>query len=324
MDKLNLIIKPIATEFETFKELFEASFCSTNPLLNEMLTYIKKKRGKMMRPALTLLFAKVVGDVNDSVYRAAISLELLHTASLIHDDVVDDSDQRRGQSSVKGAYTNTLAVLVGDYLLATSLCQAALTGKTHVVELVARLGQQLADGEIDQIATVQNENFSIEAYFEVIKKKTAALFVTAAETGAVAAGGHKAICEVAIKMGEKMGIAFQIKDDLLDYFPSEVTGKSSGNDLREGKLTLPALYVLNHFPDSSMQQIALRIKSQEATEVEMESFMEYVKTNGGIDYAEEQIDAYCEAAIALLPKEMEEGIRTALVTYITYITERTK
>ncbi|MGL4853239.1 MAG: polyprenyl synthetase family protein [Phocaeicola sp.] len=324
MEKLNLIKKPIAAEFETFKSLFEESLSSTNPLLSEVLNYIKQKQGKLMRPVLTLLMAKATGEVSMAVYRAAISLELLHTASLIHDDVVDDSDQRRGQSSVKGIYNNSLAVLVGDFILATSLRQAALTGRTEVVELIARLGQQLADGEIAQIATVYDESFSMDAYFDVIKKKTAALFIAACEAGYLAAGGDLTGLEMAALIGEKMGVAFQIKDDLLDYLSSEEIGKPSGNDLKEGKLTLPALYVLNQYPNLSMQEVALKIKKQEASEEEMSTFILYVKENGGIEYAEEQIKCYCDSAIALLSSDMDEALRAAFIGYIHFITERTK
>ncbi|MGL4520060.1 MAG: polyprenyl synthetase family protein [Phocaeicola sp.] len=324
MEKLKLIKKPITTQFATFKELFEASLSSSNPLLNEMLSYVKSKRGKQMRPALTLLVAKATGEVNDAVYRSAISLELLHTASLIHDDVVDDSNQRRGQASVKGIYNNSLAVLLGDFILATSLRQAALTGQTRLVDLVATLGQELADGEIAQIATVQDKTFSIEAYYHVIKNKTAALFVAAAKAGAIAAGGNEEEITRAGLLGEKMGIAFQMKDDLLDYLSSEQIGKPAGNDLNEGKLTLPALYVLNHFPTDQMVEIAQRIKIQEATQAEKEQFIDYVKQYGGIEYTEQQIKQESQAAIELLPNTLDKELQLALVTYIEFITERTQ
>ncbi|MGL5272017.1 MAG: polyprenyl synthetase family protein [Phocaeicola sp.] len=324
MNKLDLIKEPIAVEFETFKEMFEASLDSSNSLLNEMLSFVMQKRGKQMRPALTLLMAKMVGNVNDAVYRSAISLELLHTASLIHDDVVDDSNQRRGQASVKGIYNNSLAVLLGDFILATSLRQAALTGQTKLVDLIARLGQQLADGEIAQLSTIQQEEFSIDAYFDVIKKKTAALFIAASEAGFVAAGGDDEGAKIAALMGEKMGMAFQMKDDLLDYLPSEEIGKPSGNDIREGKLTLPALYVLNNFPDAEMHSIGLKIKTQLATEAEINAFIDYVKKNGGIEFTEKQINAECESAISLLPHTLDKNLRIALISYINFITERTK
>lgn len=324
MEKLKLIKEPIITEFETFKALFEESLYSDNLLLNEVLSYVKQKRGKLMRPVLTLLMAKVAGEVNNAVYRSAISLELLHTASLIHDDVVDDSNQRRGQSSVKGVYDNSLAVLVGDFILATSLREAALTGDTRLVDLVAKLGQQLADGEIAQVATVQEENFSIDAYYNVIRKKTAALFIAAAQAGFIAAGGdEEGVNRVGI-IGEKMGMAFQMKDDLLDYLTTEEIGKPAGNDLREGKLTLPALYVLNHFPNEDIEKIALKIKLQEATEEEMNRFTTHVKSCGGIEFTQKQIAVACQEAIDLLPESLEEGLRIALTTYILYITERNK
>ena len=186
MDKLQQIRLPIVKEFEEFKSLFDASLQSSNPLLSEVLTYIKQRNGKMMRPILTLLMAKLFGEINYSALHAALSLELLHTASLVHDDVVDESDKRRGQSSVNAIYNNKVSVLVGDYMLATSLKHSAMTGSIRIVDLVARLGQNLAEGEIIQLTNINASEFSEEVYYDVIRKKTAALFTASAEAGAVA------------------------------------------------------------------------------------------------------------------------------------------
>ena len=183
MERLEQIKGPISNEFEVFKQKFDASLQSSNPLLGEVINFIKQRKGKMMRPMLTLLMAKLCGEIKDSTYDVAISLELLHTASLVHDDVVDESDKRRGQSSVNAIYDNKVSVLVGDYLLATSLTNAAMTGDVRLVELVGRLGQELSEGEIIQLNNTNASNFSEDVYFEVIKKKTAALFATAAEAG---------------------------------------------------------------------------------------------------------------------------------------------
>lgn len=171
MDKIELITRPIEKELEAFRQLFDSSLQSSNPLLNEVLSYIKKRNGKMMRPILVMLMAKLHGVLNDATLHAALSLELLHTASLVHDDVVDESDKRRGQSSVNAVYNNKVSVLVGDYMLATSLRHAAFTGMIELVELVARLGQELAEGEIIQLANTSNREFSEEVYFNVIRKK---------------------------------------------------------------------------------------------------------------------------------------------------------
>ena len=265
MDRLEQIKQPISAEFEVFKQKFDIALQSSNPLLGEVINFIKRRKGKMMRPMLTLLMAKLCGKIEESTYYAAISLETLHTASLIHDDVVDESDKRRGQLSVNALYDNKVAVLVGDYLLATSLMNAALTGDIRVVDLVSRLGQDLSEGEIIQLSNTNASDFSEEVYFDVIKKKTAALFSSAAEAGAKSAKASDEMVEKASLFGVLIGIAFQIKDDIFDYYTSDELGKPTGNDMREGKLTLPALYVLNTLKDESMMSLALKIRALEAS-----------------------------------------------------------
>lgn len=191
MDKLEVIKKPIEKELSEFKALFDASLKSSTPLLDEVLGYIKQRNGKMMRPILVLLMAKLYGGINDSTLHAALSLELLHTASLVHDDVVDESNKRRGQSSVNALYDNKVSVLVGDYMLATSLRHASYTNHIELVGLVARLGQDLSEGEIIQLVNISNRDFSEEIYFDVIRKKTAALFTASAESGAISVNAPK-------------------------------------------------------------------------------------------------------------------------------------
>lgn len=324
MDKIELIKLPIEKELGEFKALFDTSLCSTNPLLNEVLTYVKKRNGKMMRPILVLLMAKLFGKVTDSTLHAALSLELLHTASLVHDDVVDESDKRRGQSSVNAIYNNKVSVLVGDYMLATSLKHAAHTGMLELVELVARLGQELSEGEIIQLANTANRDFSEEIYFDVIRKKTAALFTASAESGAVSVHAVPEAVKNAALFGEMIGVAFQIKDDIFDYYESPELGKPTGNDMLEGKLTLPALYVLNRCNDESLRDLALRIRSMQASKEEIASFVELVKQEGGIEYAEQVMHDYRNKALALLPAAADEAIRTALTAYIDYVIERKK
>lgn len=314
---------PIIQEFEVFKQMFDASLQSSNPLLNEVITYIKQRNGKMMRPMLVLLMAKVYGEVLDATYHAAISLELLHTASLVHDDVVDESDKRRGQKSVNALYDNKVSVLVGDYLLAASLKEAAMTSDIRIVNLVAKLGQNLSEGEIVQLSNTEAIDFSEDVYFEVLRKKTASLFSTCAEAGALSANSTDEIDQNASLFGEMIGIAFQIKDDIFDYFTSDV-GKPTGNDMREGKLTLPALYVLNHFADETMRALAYRIRSLEATQEEIEDFIEYVKQQGGIEYAQKVMMDYRNKALDLLPSATTPEVRVALTAYIDYVINRTK
>lgn len=324
MSRLEQIKQPIQTEFEVFKQKFDASLQSSNPLLGEVINFIKQRRGKMMRPMLTLLMAKLCGKIEESTYYAAISLELLHTASLVHDDVVDESDKRRGQASVNALYDNKVSVLVGDFLLATSLTNAALTENISLVKLVSCLGQKLSEGEIIQLSNTNASDFSEDVYFDVIKKKTAALFSTAAEAGVRSVESCDETAEKAYRFGELIGIAFQIKDDIFDYNPSDSLGKPSGNDMKEGKLTLPALYVLNAFNDESMKKLALKIRSLEATTEEITLFIDYVKQNGGIEYATQVMIDYRNKALALLPKTASPDLKEALTSYIDYVIERSK
>ena len=324
MDKLQQIRLPIVKEFEEFKSLFDASLQSSNPLLSEVLTYIKQRNGKMMRPILTLLMAKLFGEINYSALHAALSLELLHTASLVHDDVVDESDKRRGQSSVNAIYNNKVSVLVGDYMLATSLKHSAMTGSIRIVDLVARLGQNLAEGEIIQLTNINASELSEEVYYDVIRKKTAALFTASAEAGAVAVNSSDEMVQNARLFGEMIGIAFQIKDDIFDYYSSGEIGKPTGNDMSEGKLTLPALHVLNTLGDEKMCQLAFRIKSLDATDAEISLFIDYVKKNGGIEYARQVMVDYRNKALDLLPSTADTTIKDALTAYIDYVIEREK
>lgn len=324
MNKIDLIKQPVAKELEEFRGLFEDSLTSTDPLLGEVLSYVKKRSGKIMRPILVMLMAKLFGTLSDSTFHAALSLELLHTASLIHDDVVDESNERRGQSSVNAIYNNKVSVLVGDYMLATSLKHAAHTGKVELVELVACLGQELSEGEILQLGNTGKEDFAEDTYFDIIRKKTAALFKISAQSGAVSVNASPKEAMKAALFGEMIGIAFQIKDDIFDYFENAELGKPTGNDMLEGKLTLPALYVLNKLHDTSLNELALRIRALNASKEEIAQFVETVKREGGIEYATQKMYEFREKALALLPASTDEAIRNALTAYIDYVIERNK
>ncbi|MBU3856792.1 MULTISPECIES: polyprenyl synthetase family protein [Bacteroides] len=324
MNKIDLIKQPVETELNEFRALFEASLTSSNPRLQDVLSYIKKRKGKMMRPILVMLMAKLFGKLNDATFHAALSLELLHTASLVHDDVVDESDERRGQSSVNAIYNNKVSVLVGDYMLATSLKHASHTGMIRLVELVACLGRDLSEGEILQLTNIENNDFSEQAYFDVIRKKTAALFRASAESGAVSVGAGEENIRKASLFGELIGIAFQIKDDIFDYFDSSQIGKPTGNDMMEGKLTLPAIYVLNKLNDSKLNELALRIRKLEASKEEIGSFVERVKNEGGIGYAEKTMRDFRNKALGLLSDFEGNAICRSLAAYIDYVVERDK
>ena len=324
MDKLQQIKLPIDKEFEEFRRLFDSSLQSSNSLLSEVLSYIKQRNGKMMRPILALLIAKLFGEINDSTLHAALSLELLHTASLVHDDVVDESDKRRGQSSVNAIYNNKVSVLVGDYMLATSLKHSAMTREITIVDLVACLGQNLSEGEIIQLANINASEFSEEVYYDVIRKKTAALFTASAEAGAISVHASDEMVKNARLFGEMIGIAFQIKDDIFDYSESKEIGKPTGNDMVEGKLTLPALHVLNTVKDKTAEEIAVKIKNGEATPGEIAHLIEFTKQNGGIEYASQVMYDYKEKALSLLASLPDTEVKVALAGYLDYVVEREK
>ena len=324
MDKLQQIKLPIDKEFEEFRRLFDSSLQSSNSLLSEVLSYIKQRNGKMMRPILALLIAKLFGEINDSTLHAALSLELLHTASLVHDDVVDESDKRRGQSSVNAIYNNKMSVLVGDYMLATSLKHSAMTREITIVDLVACLGQNLSEGEIIQLANINASEFSEEVYYDVIRKKTAALFTASAEAGAISVHASDEMVKNARLFGEMIGIAFQIKDDIFDYFDNKEIGKPTGNDMLEGKLTLPALYVLNTTKNEEAQEIAIKVKEGTATLDEIAHLISFIKENGGIEYAVQTMNVYKQKAFNLLASLPDSDICAALRAYLDYVVDREK
>ena len=225
MDNSSLIKTPIAAELDDFKKLFDNSLTSSNFLLNEVISHIRQKNGKMMRPILLLLVAKLYGRICPESLHAAVSLELLHTASLVHDDVVDESTERRGQLSVNAIYNNKVAVLVGDYLLATALVQVGKTHNYAIIDVVSRLGQNLSEGELLQLSNVSNLQFSEEIYFDVIRKKTAVLFAACTKSGALSVGVTDEQAEFARQFGEYIGLCFQIKDDIFDYYDSKQQGR---------------------------------------------------------------------------------------------------
>lgn len=280
MDSISLIRTPIEAELGDFKELFDSSLSSSNALLDSVVSHIRQRNGKMMRPILVLLVARLYGAVCPSTLHAAVSLELLHTASLVHDDVVDESTERRGQLSVNAIFNNKVAVLTGDYLLATSLVHAELTNSHRIIQLVSTLGQDLADGELLQLSNVSNHSFSEEVYFDVIRKKTAALFAACTKAAAFSVGVGEGEAELARLLGEYIGICFQIKDDIFDYFDNREIGKPTGNDMLEGKLTLPALYVLNTTKNDEAQELAIKVKEGAATLDEIAHLISFIKENG--------------------------------------------
>jgi len=319
---LTKICKPVEAEMSQFIELYKASLSSTNVLLNQVIEHVIQKPGKMMRPLLLFLIAKYFGKVTPVAYHAAVSLELLHTATLIHDDVVDESDQRRGQTSVNAAFNNKVAVLSGDFFLATALQQVSLTRNFEIVDIVARLGQVLADGELLQLYNIANNTLSYDVYFDIIKNKTAILFSSCARAGAIAGGADSQLVKEATEFGEYIGLCFQIKDDILDYFESKELGKPTGNDMKEGKLTLPVLYALNSTQDFTYLDIAKKVRFSTATDSEIHQLIEFSKAKGGIDFAYKKIDEIKEKASAFLADAPQSGIISSLHAYLDYVVER--
>lgn len=324
MNSLSLIKHPITNELEEFKALFDDSLSSSNQLLNSVMSHIRQRNGKMMRPILVLLIARLYGGVSRSTLHAAVALELLHTASLVHDDVVDESDERRGQLSVNAIFNNKVAVLSGDYLLATSLVHAELTKSHKIISVVASLGQELSDGELLQLSNIGNKEFSESVYFDVIRKKTAALFAACTKVGAYSADDSDEKVESARLFGEYIGICFQIRDDIFDYSQSKEIGKPTGNDMHEGKLTLPVLYALNHIHDAQAKSIALKVKEGEASADEIAFLVDFTERHGGITYAEKVMNDYRDRAKALLSKFPESNVRTSLEAYLDYVVDRVK
>lgn len=320
---MHTILQPIETELALFRKMQDDLAVNPNPLLSEIICHVNRQRGKQMRPMLVLLVAKMFGEITESAYNAALALELLHTASLVHDDVVDDSMQRRGQPSVNAIYNNKLAVLAGDYLLSTSLMLIGRTADVRVTQIIGTLGQTLADGEIVQIFHSRNQSVSEDVYFEIIRKKTASLFSSCAEIGALTAGASQADIDRARQMGEFIGICFQIRDDIFDYYTDDV-GKPTGNDMREGKLTLPIIYAANTHGDERIHDMIGRLKREGLGADEINELIEFAKRHGGIDYAERTMQEYRKKTLDLLPEGIDEDIRKAITSYIDVVINRKK
>ena len=323
MDYLSIITEPISSELTDFIALFNQSLSHTNGMLTQALNHIRQRAGKRMRPILILLMAKNFGRITDATQHATVGLELLHTASLVHDDVVDESGERRGQASVNQVFDNKVAVLVGDYILSTALLQVSYTHSEVIVRCLAELGRTLSNGEILQLSNIQNQDISEDIYYQVIKQKTAALFEACAALGAVSAGATESEVESARSFGRNLGIIFQIRDDIFDYYDHGEIGKPTGNDMIEGKLTLPVIYALNTTQDEEMITLARKVKNGSVTDEEIARLVAFTKAQGGIEYADKRMrDFHAEAMLFLETEVKDEAVRRSLKAYLDYVIER--
>lgn len=325
MDYLSIIKNPIEAELADFISLFNQSLSHEDGLLGSALEHIRKRAGKRMRPMLILLMAKNFGTINDATQNAAVGLELLHTASLVHDDVVDESEERRGQASVNATYDNKVAVLVGDYILSTALLCVARTHSEQIVTYLAELGRTLSDGEILQLSNIGRKDISEDVYYDVIKQKTAALFEACAGIGALSSGATEEEVEAAKQFGQNLGIIFQIRDDIFDYYDSAEIGKPTGNDMVEGKLTLPVIYAVNNGGNEDMRRLALKVKEHSVNADEIAQLVDYTKQMGGIEYAERRMwEFHAHAQQFIDDRVGQSDVKAALQTYLDYVIKRTK
>ena len=323
MDYLSLIKKPIESELNDFISLFNQSLTHEDGLLGSALAHIRQRGGKRMRPMLILLTARNYGVVSDVTLHGAVGLELLHTASLVHDDVVDESSERRGQASVNATYDNKVAVLVGDYILSTALLNVSFTGHQDIIQNLAELGRTLSNGEILQLTNIQNQEISEDVYYQVIRQKTAALFESCSAVGALSVGATSEQVEQAKKFGQNIGIIFQIRDDIFDYYDSKEIGKPTGNDMAEGKLTLPVIYALNKYPLESMLTLAKKVKSGTVNTDEIAVLVEFAKTSGGIEYAEQRMNYFADEARKYIDAYVaDDSLKAAFNAYLEFVIQR--
>jgi octaprenyl-diphosphate synthase len=323
MRNLNEIKRPVTDELEAFQKVFRVAVKSKVPLLDVIMRYILKAKGKQMRPLVVIYSAKLFGEVNDSTYRAATLVELMHTATLVHDDVVDDSSQRRGRFSINALWRNKIAVLVGDYLLSRGLLVALEHKEYKMLDIVSRAVKEMSEGELLQIEKARKLDIEEDIYYEIIRKKTASLLASCFAVG-TATSAVDADIEKMRQIGEYAGMAFQIKDDLFDFVKGNSTGKPSGIDIKEKKMTLPLIYSLNHVSGSEKRKMIQIVKRYNTDSKKVDWLMEKVSASGGIQYATEKMLEYKNKAIILLNEFPENQARQALELLIEFTIERKK
>lgn len=323
MEYMKQILLPIEAEFDEFKSRYSSLFSCSNPAVDLLLKFLLQRNGKMMRPVLVMLVAKSFGNLKDSIYHLASAVELVHQGSLIHDDVVDESETRRGKSSANAAFDNRLAVLLGDYIVSKSLQEVVATQNLKCVNAISTLIGTLSEGEITQLDVLNSTTLSEQAYFEIISGKTASLFSACTSLSAILSGASDKQVEAFRTYGNIAGLCFQIMDDILDYHDSKETGKPSGNDLKEGKFTLPAIYALTH-SDLDWSAHIKAIRSLSATPDQIREVTEYTLSNGGIDYAVCKMQELKAKALDVLPSNLPDSLKTAFSSYLELIVNRSK
>jgi octaprenyl-diphosphate synthase len=317
------IIAPVEKELAEFEQFFSSTMKSDVPLLDKVMYYLVKRKGKQIRPLFVFLSCKMFSETNAKSFDAAALVELLHTATLVHDDVVDDANERRGYFSVNALWKNKIAVLVGDYMLSRILLLSIEKQNTDLLAIIARSVREMSEGELLQIEKARKLDITEEVYFEVIRKKTASLIATCCEAGYLASGGttHR---EVMRLFGEKVGLSFQLKDDIFDFGSAAEIGKPTGNDIREQKMTLPIIYTLNNAPAAEATELRNIIKNHNDSESHIRKAIDLVKRNKGIEYAEQRMRSLGNEAKALLDEFPDNEAKMALLGLVEYTMNRTK
>lgn len=325
MSRLDKIKQPIAKEIKEFEPRFRESMKSRVSLLDKIMHYIVKRKGKQMRPMFVFLSAKMFGETTDSTYRAAAMIELLHTATLVHDDVVDDSNKRRGFFSINAIWKNKIAVLVGDYLLSKGLLLAVENDEFELLRIMSNSVKEMSEGELLQIEKARKLDITEEVYYDIIRQKTATLIASCCASGTNSVGMDKETIEKMRLFGEYTGIAFQIKDDLFDYgSDGETIGKPTGIDIKEKKMTLPLIYSLNNASRSDKNRIIKIVKKHNENKRKVKEVINFVIETGGIEYAQNAMLAYKNKALAILKDFEQNEANKALAELVIYTTERKK
>ncbi len=323
MPGINQIKQPIAEDIAVFEEKFKASMHSDAPLLDRITHYIVKRKGKQIRPMFVFFAAKLCGGILESTHRGAALVELLHTATLVHDDVVDNAYERRGFFSINALWKNKIAVLVGDYLLAKGLLLSVNNGEFKQLQIVSEAVKQMSEGELLQIEKVRRMDISEALYFDVIRQKTASLIASCCACGAASAGADEETIEKMRLFGEKVGIAFQIKDDTFDFGTDDV-GKPLGIDIKEKKVTLPLIYALNRADKGEKKRIISLVKNHQDDPVKIQQIIDFVNNKEGVLYANQKMQQYQQEAFDILHSFEPGDARTGLEQLVRYTTDRKK